>query len=298
MGNRFYIKKTGVLNASGKDFIDFMNRISTADLRKFPVNEFRKTVLTTDKGRIIDLIYILNFENQQIILCTYENTEKVKAHLERYIIMDDVIIEKRADEYVRIISTGENLGEKPEEIFGTKPEKEKVYRINDDYFFTDDFKFDTFNIICKAEDADKYKILLSDFEEMNSDEYENMRIGAGLSESENELNENINPVECGLESLISFKKGCYIGQEVIARLDSQGKRPKQMVRIISENKIKSGDKIFDEENNEAGFVSSSVFYENKYTALGFIRSVNLDFEKKYKAEIAEEESSIIISNIN
>ena len=109
-----------------------------------------------------------------------------------------------------------------------------------------------------------------------------MRIDAGIPEGENEYNDNINPMECGLDKYISFKKGCYIGQEVIARLDSQGKRPKQMVKIASENSLSSGDKIYSEDK-EAGFVSSSIAHNGSNLSLGFIRSVDLDYgpEKNY-----------------
>jgi len=274
--DKYFIKRTGFINASGTDLIDFINRMSTNDLRKFPDNEFRKTVLTTDKGRIIDLINVFNLKELKFILTSDNFQDKVTAHLNKFIIMDDVILGKPDSQFYLIVISGD-IFPLSEKLFAIKPEVSKVYKLSEnEYLFFDNFKINTLNIICKEESIKKYKELLIDAVEQTCIEYESNRIEAGIPEGENEFNDNINPMECGLDKYISFKKGCYIGQEVIARLDSQGKRPKQMVKIDSENSLSSGDKIFSEEK-EAGFISSSITYNGSNISLGFIRSVDLDY---------------------
>ena len=47
-----------------------------------------------------------------------------------------------------------------------------------------------------------------------------MRIQQGRPKSDRELTEDYNPLEAGLWQTISFEKGCYIGQETIARLNT------------------------------------------------------------------------------
>jgi len=297
--NKYFIKNSGVINASGVDLIDFLNRMSTNDFKLLQKDEFRKTVLTTDKGRIVDLINVLNSEKEINILTSTGFEEKIISHLDKYIIMDDVKLEKSKDEYSHFVISGDNLKNIAKDIFHTEIENNKVYK--DDIagiIFYDNFKIETLNIICKKENEDKVKNLLKDFTEMNCEDYEFFRIKNGLPEGINEFNDQINPMECGLDEFISFKKGCYIGQEVIARLDSQGKRPKQMVIIDSDYEIVTDDKIFDEANKEVGFITSSVNFENKYSALGFIRSVNLDYGKNYNAINKSDSRKIKISKIN
>lgn len=301
MTKKYFVKNTGLINASGTDLIDFLNRMSTNDLRKFPLDEYRKTVLTSDKGRIIDLINVLNFKEHQYILTSQGFQEKVISHLGKYIIMDDVVLEDSGEKYFHIIVTGDDLPLTAKIISGEEVLINKVYKLNEDeYLFLDDFKFGSLNIICKEESLSKFKNLLKDHSEQTCEEYEYMRIDAGMPEGENEFNDNINPMECGLDKYISFKKGCYIGQEVIARLDSQGKRPKQMVKIDSENSLSSGDKIYSEDK-EAGFVSSSIAHNGSNLSLGFIRSVDLDYgqEKNYFVKNGNGESvKISISKTN
>lgn len=198
--------------------------------------------------------------------------------------MDDVNLEKADGEYCNIMIVGGGVLDLAREILNIEIKKGSSYKLNDsDYAFFDDYKFESLNIICKKSNIEIYTNKMKELEEMSYQEYEYFRIEAGLPEGENEFNEQINPMECGLEQYISFTKGCYIGQEVIARLDSQGKRPKQIVKIVSEKKIDKGEKIFLE-NKEAGFITSSINYDGGWAGLGFIRSVNLDFEKEYFAE--------------
>jgi tRNA-modifying protein YgfZ len=299
--NKFFVKNTGFIKASGTDLIDFLNRMSTNDLRKFPTDEFRKTILTTDKGRITDLINVFNLKDRQFILTSDNFQDKVISHLEKYIIMDDVKLERSPEKYLHIVITGDDLKEASEKLTGTEAQLNRIYKLNDDVFlFADDLGYRSLNIICKEENLADVKEKLKDYTEQSGDEYEFMRINASVPEGENEFNDNINPMECGLDKYISFKKGCYIGQEVIARLDSQGKRPKQMVKIVSEERLYPGEKIFTKEK-ETGFVSSSAAFNGKNSSLGFIRSVDLDYEKenKYHVSSASGESvKIKISKTN
>lgn len=301
MTNKFFVKNTGFIKASGTDLIDFLNRMSTNDLRKFPTDEYRKTILTTDKGRITDLIYVFNLKDRQFILTSDNFQDKVITHLEKYIIMDDVKLERSPEKYFHIVITGDDLKAAAEKLAGTEVQLNRICKLNEDVFlFADDLGYRSLNIICKEENLADVKEKLNDYTEQSGEEYEFMRINAAVPEGENEFNDNINPMECGLDKYISFKKGCYIGQEVIARLDSQGKRPKQMVKIVSKEKLNPGDKIFTDEK-ETGFVSSSVAFNGKNSSLGFIRSVDLDYEKenKYNVRSAAGESVIIkISKTN
>jgi aminomethyltransferase len=61
--------------------------------------------------------------------------------------------------------------------------------------------------------------------------YETLRVENGIPSPGRELTETYNPLEAGLTTLISWTKGCYIGQEVIARLDSYDKVQRHLVGL-------------------------------------------------------------------
>ena len=125
----------------------------------------------------------------------------------------------------------------------------------------------------------------------------------GIGEGKNEFNDLINPKELNFEELISYTKGCYIGQEVIARLDSQGKIPKKLVKIVSDTMISKNDKVFlseeqkdlpphrqNQAGKEVGFISSAITEGDKTYALGIIRAASLFADKKYY--VAKDERKI------
>ena len=88
------------------------------------------------------------------------------------------------------------------------------------------------------------------------------------------MDDNIIPIEAGLWDALNFEKGCYIGQEVIARIKWRGHVNRHLSCIEFDENImpESTDKIYFEDK-EIGFITSSVFsYEkNKVIALGYIR---------------------------
>lgn len=62
------------------------------------------------------------------------------------------------------------------------------------------------------------------------------RIKLSLPRAPNELSEDNNPLELGLEKLISWNKGCYLGQEVISRLDTYDKVNRRLVALVCAEK--------------------------------------------------------------
>lgn len=64
-----------------------------------------------------------------------------------------------------------------------------------------------------------------------------LRIEAGLPGLESEIQADSIPLEVGLWEYISFSKGCYIGQEIIARMESRGKQARKLVGLRSANEL-------------------------------------------------------------
>ena len=96
----------------------------------------------------------------------------------------------------------------------------------------------------------------------------------------NELNGSFNPHEVNLLSIVDFKKGCYIGQEVIARLNTYDKVQKRLtgIKFIDEPEYNGQLLLFDKENKDAGQVTSVTFSKelNKWVGLAFVRRAYLE----------------------
>jgi len=86
--------------------------------------------------------------------------------------------------------------------------------------------------------------------------YDALRIEAGLPEVGHELTEDFIPLELGLWDMVSFNKGCYVGQEVIARMESRGKLAKMLVRVALDTSVAVGTGIATSEGKSVGTVTS------------------------------------------
>jgi folate-binding protein YgfZ len=104
---------------------------------------------------------------------------------------------------------------------------------------------------------------------------ETARIEAGLPRLGPDINDRIVPPEANLEGIaFSLSKGCYPGQEVVARMDTYGSVKRRLVGLVIEGTEKdqpeAGAKLFSG-TREVGWVSSSTFSPllQKPIALGF-----------------------------
>jgi tRNA-modifying protein YgfZ len=100
----------------------------------------------------------------------------------------------------------------------------------------------------------------------DASELEALRIEAGTPAWGKELDETVLPAEAGLdETHVSFTKGCYPGQEPIARLHYRG-HPNRRLRVLEVADAKPGDEIL-REGKTVGRVTSAV----PGRALGYVR---------------------------
>jgi aminomethyltransferase len=103
------------------------------------------------------------------------------------------------------------------------------------------------------------------------------RIEAGRPIYGIDFDETILPAETGqLLRAVSFTKGCYLGQEIVARMHARGQAAKQLVGIRMEENLLpvAGTKIYDTNQNEVGGVTSSTvspILSGACLCLGYVR---------------------------
>ncbi len=103
------------------------------------------------------------------------------------------------------------------------------------------------------------------------DQWEYLRVQQGRPAPGHELTDDDNPLEAGLWHSISFEKGCYIGQETIARLNTYKGVKKRLWGLKLSEPVEPGAAIFVEDN-KVGKVTSVVSTEGDTIALGYIRT--------------------------
>ncbi len=101
--------------------------------------------------------------------------------------------------------------------------------------------------------------------------WENLRIQQGRPIPDQELTEDYNPLEAGLWGTISFEKGCYIGQETIARLNTY-KGVKQKLWGIKLSQPVVPNTPITLEDSKVGVLTSYTNTPSGYFGLGYVRT--------------------------
>lgn len=119
--------------------------------------------------------------------------------------------------------------------------------------------------------------------EGKSEEYNFLRIWSGIPCMGSELDEKIIPAETNLVARsVSFTKGCYTGQELVARLDSRGNNVPKHMRRISTTGVFDVGSVIEIEGKIIGKVTSALRSDNETIGLGFI---SRSFEPPGEAKI-------------
>jgi folate-binding protein YgfZ len=221
----------------------------------------------------------LFFENELILLGTKEYNENMKYHLEKFIFTEDISVSKskRFDTIAIIYSTSynDNRPKSNSELFQLDIDNKLCSLPNqfiDNSFF---FLFDSKNF--------NYGFF-NKFRAINTDEYDKYRIISKIPEPGKEITNKVTPLECLLDKFVSFTKGCYIGQEVLTRLNSQNKLPKIFKRFSIETNYKFENKVFSLNNNseeECGYITTKILDKNYYNCLGFIKNKFISEDLKF-----------------
>ncbi len=299
------ISHFGMIELRGKDVLDFLHRVSTNSVKELGKEQITRTVFTTEKGRIIDLTTLLNFEDYQILFTSPEHHPKVIRWLEKYIISDDVKVSDINGKYTLLELSGPQADSFVTLICGTVvnniPENSfKVISAEGMLFFLAKMRDEKnqlkYWVIADQVNGNRFvKYALEnkgifDFNLVGETAFNIYRVEQGIPVAPNEINDEYSPNEAGLLGYIDFKKGCYIGQEVIARLDTYDKVQRSVKGIVFSDEAEQKEySLFNGDGNESGKVTSVVysFRCKKNIGLGYIRKNHMQDGTKLKAKDTE-----------
>ncbi len=218
--------KAEFLALRGPDALDFLHRMSTNDLLALKIDQATPTVLVTEKGRIIDLVTVLRRKNDLLMLTSPGNASLIKSWLEKYIIMEEIQIDDVSREFSSHLIIGPHaitlVNEQLNLVVSEDPNAISRATVDGVEWSFLRSTYGRMQAVQTISSGMKASLPLS-LPTLAPEVLNAIRIEEGIPAYPSELNERVNPLESGLRSCISFTKGCYIGQEVIARLDTYKK---------------------------------------------------------------------------
>jgi tRNA-modifying protein YgfZ len=173
------------------------------------------------KAKVVADSFVLRGEAGEFWIGSYFSpAATIRERLESFIIADDVTIEDQTDAW-RGISW---IGGAPPAEFGARVR-----------FPGRRSQAQTIELVFPARESAEVRDFCRGARELSAGEMERLRIEAGIPAAPRDLGLGDLPNEGGLEAeAISYTKGCYLGQEVIARLRSMGQVRRRLLRVTGE----------------------------------------------------------------
>ena len=236
----------GRLRLTGEDGLDLLNRLSTNDVEELvTAGQGMYTVLTSNKGRILDLLFVLRLDDGLLVLTGPESRGTVAEWIDFYTFAEDVTVEDVTEDMAMLAVMGPKAPELLDELTGHEVSSldrfhsasTKIGDIKVLVIRTDFASGPGYDLCIPASSAERlWRELLErgaayGIGPVGLEASEVVRIERVIPASGKELSEEFNPLEANMLDYISFNKGCYVGQEVVARLNTYQKVQKHLVSL-------------------------------------------------------------------
>ena len=222
----------------GQSALDLIYRISTNDLNGLGLNQGRPTILTNATGRIIDRIIVYQCEDQILVLGEPGRDPALSNYLQRNIFYGDDVQLSNLTASTRALDLHGPAASRvlqalyPEcaslPVFTGHETGTSIYVARRDPVIEQRWTL----VVPNDQAADLWlRLSQAGAAPAGSLIYNVLRVRAGLPSVGRELSENFIPLEVGLWDEVSFSKGCYTGQEIIARMESRHRLAKTLVTL-------------------------------------------------------------------
>lgn len=287
------ITHRGKLRLSGKDHLRFLQGMLTNDVVKLEESSGTYATLLTVKGKIITDMHVYKSSDHVHIDLEPGQNQRIKEHLERFRLTYRVDIEDRTHEYSlfhicgpRVKDYFRDIGLKEVSDLGELSFLETSFSgINLTIFATDRTGETGYDLLVNNNSAiELWKSMIDEGLNYNivpfgSETLETLRIEAGIPVLGKDFDESTIPIEAGLWNALNFEKGCYVGQEVIARIKWRGRVNWHLAGIeIDYDKVPLENDIIYKNDKKVGRVTSSVYSHilGKPICLAFLRREHKD----------------------
>lgn len=247
---RILLKNRSLLKISGNDAEEFLQNQFTNDIKKLDSKNVQFNAYCQHQGKVIAFFWVMRMDEDFLLSFPDDLLEKVKSRLQMFVIMSDVIIEDISDSYSQIGLINEM--------------QSNSFCIND-----------KLSILIEARD-NQHDLIIND-----NHDWTKGCIDSCLPEVFTITSEKFVPqmLNLDLDELgVSFSKGCYPGQEVVARLHYLGSAKRRLFSFKSNHDMLVGDSLYCASSKSAlvrgdrykgsGIVVSKVKYNSLFYCLG------------------------------
>lgn len=242
------------LHVAGADRVSFLHRLLTADIATLVAEPSRPCLLLDTKGRVQASMEVVATSETIVAFAPSTVAESVTATLQRYVLGADVTFTPSPAEVLGL--RGEAAGAVLDDA--TLPEDAIVAaRDGQALVATTDL------------DSGLQALVAAGASVGDGDDWEAARIAAVEPAHGAEITGREFPQELGLVAAVDFDKGCYLGQETVARIHYRGQVNRLLAALRSTAPIAAGDEV-RLRDEVAGEVSSAACRDGEWLGLALL----------------------------
>jgi len=308
------LSSRGKVRLSGKHHLKFLQGMLSNDVMKLQQGKGMYATILTVKGRMVSDMKVYKQEDSILLDLEPEVNQKVSELLTKFRLSYKADIDDLTETIGLISIQGPNSKKLIEKLLD-----EEISDMQEYDSFKRDFQGSEITVVFLNRTGEQgfdlyidngglqslWAELLNKGEELNIkpigyDAFNTLRIEAGIPSYNVDMDENNIPIEAGLWTALDFEKGCYVGQEVVARIKWRGHVNWHLVGFRCDGELvpKLGDEIYDGER-KIGRITSSTMSPglNKPLSLGYVRrefkdegtkvSIKLSDNTEVQAEVTE-----------
>ncbi len=260
-----------IVQVGGADRVDLLHRLSTNELQPLVTpGQVRSTLFTTAQGRLIDWVTVLSAPEHLLLVTSAGRGQRVGEWIDTYTIMEDVQ-SKLLSAKAHIAIDGPQAAQALDAVFAGAADvaADEARNVNGAWVWRGLAAYGSrYELIADASEVPAIleKLRAAGAQTADHGTFEKLRVEAGVPGPATEYPDDVNPLELRLGPVaVSFRKGCYIGQEVISRLDSYDKVQRLLVGFTVDDQVASrlaalpqGERKLQRDNKPFGKVTSLV----------------------------------------
>ena len=290
----------GLLRLTGTDRVTFLQGMVSNDVARLKDGEGTYAALLTQQGKVVSDLRVYVLADEVWLDVPAAQAAAVRESLERFIIADDVEFVSDANWAPLVAIEGPQadrvlVGVTGESVAGTPPYAHRAGT----------FDGAVVRVVATTHTGERGYLLLGDpatgarlwercraagAEPVGMEALDVLRVEAGIPWHGRDFDDSTLIGEVGLETAISYQKGCYLGQEVVERVAARGQVHRKLVGLVCEGSSvpPHGTKLM-RDGKEVGWITSAVQSPAREAviALGYTRRECWDVGSEMHATVAD-----------
>ncbi len=280
----FDVSHHGKTEAKGTDAAAFLHNLCTNEVKNLPAGAGCEAFLTTAQAKIAAFVIIYRMGQNAFTLDAGPGCgEKVFNHLNQYLISEQVELSDRTLDFAQMHLAGPEAGEVLERVLGSRlPELLELQHGTQRLAGADcqlrrhePLGLLGYDLLCEKDHAASVwqTLVAAGARPAGLKAYDMLRIEAGIPIYGPDIDDTNLPQEVGRERTISFTKGCYIGQETVARIRTYGHVNRLLIglKLPWEDYASYRAKLFHADKEVGRITSSVVSPRLGHIALAYVR---------------------------